>query len=103
VEDRVRGKSSRRAFWVNAVASALSAAIAAILIVSSFYEAADAARRRGHGGDIGAMACFVAVVYVAPAAVAFGATALAMRNGWRIRWVLQVVSLAWLIVCPFWM
>ena len=72
--------------WIDAVFSCVFVLLVVLLIYLANQAAADAIRRYGHNVDSGALAYFVAIVYLAPVAVLFAFASCALFLGWVIRW-----------------
>jgi hypothetical protein len=64
---------------------------------ASFGAAAEAKRLYGHSIDAGAIEGITAMMYFLPNAALFLIASAAIWWQWRIRWLVQIIAVCWLI------
>jgi hypothetical protein len=69
-------------------------ALSIFFYVGSRLAAADAERRYGRNVDSGVLEYLVAILYLAPVALAFAVAALSLLRNWRIRWYIHWIAVA---------
>jgi hypothetical protein len=91
----VTARLSKRVAWIDALASAFFSLLFFAMLHIARLAAEEAVRLYGRNVDSGALESAVAVLYCAPAAIAFTVASIAVFRGWRFHKVLHGLAWAW--------
>ena len=84
--------------WINWTLALLFLAAFGWCLYISQRAAEYAVRTYGHNIDSGAIEFLIGIFFFLPAALLFTLAGTSFWRGWRVRWILQAVAIAWLFL-----